>query len=761
MFISNFTNTHTTTIEEAVYFTPNGCKGRRLKENLTHINAIFADFDFKPKEVTGDNKPDYKQFMLDLSDLPTPTYVVESGNGWHVYWCLEESLVVDDDNRTELTQQVEGMHRYIRDNYGSDGGAIDVLHLLRQPGFEHKKMPDHPFMVKVVEENDDAYTLDELLNAFPPVYKEVYTGDDSPVNEYDIKTVAIDVWKEKGAEVSFDQSGRLMWNGETTATFIGRNGSRNYIATTSEEYPYQGNATTYVSGVLGVSTKEAYKWLVDKYGSLLPVASLGLKTSVSDPCPERTAFVSHIVDPQWGDKDWMKQYKFLASEYALEFHNYFASVYPHLVYERGEDKIYWNYQEDAGVYVELNATEVRGLVLHLLRTEGLRDRATESNVRNVLARYRGDYKERGVEYGAFDSDDTWFHANNGWVNLETRVFESHTPARHSRVKSAVDYDAGAMCPTYDKFLEHDLHLKVDQVRVIDQFSGLSLTNDIKYQKMLTLLGRPGCGKSTLLNTWAQVLGEKAIEKKLPELTGEAMRFAGAQFVGATLCWFDEVDVKKSEMGNNLGTLITGETIQVERKGINGIVKANNTVKCVLTANRLPLTAEVGIYRRLIMVPIEVSFVENGTVDIDVPNRLKTEASGVLNRMITGLQDLRKMRGFTVIDGHEDLIEDYKASSDTIAEFLDEYFEVGSDEDFVETTVLYKSYKHFVDGNNFMRSITPQKFGKLLSTQPLSRFSHIEARRTKSARGWVGIKLKQEYEIDSYGDTIQAKKALNF
>jgi P4 family phage/plasmid primase-like protien len=480
-----------------------------------------------------------------------------------------------------------------------------------------------------------------------------------------------------------------------------------------------------------------------------------------DNCPERTAFVLHISDPQWGDKDWMKQYKFLANEYALEFHNYFASVYPYLVYERGEDKIYWNYREGDGVYVELNATEVRGLVLHLLRTEGLRDKATESNVRNVMARYRGDYKERGVDYGAFDQDDTWFHANNGWVNLETRVFEAHTPSRHSRVKSAVDYDADAICPTYDKFLEQDLHLKPDQVRVIDQFSGLSLTNDIKYQKMLTLLGRPGCGKSTLLNTWSQVLGEKAIEKKLPELTGEAMRFAGAQFVGATLCWFDEVDVKKSEMGNNLGTLITGETIQVERKGINGIVKANNTVKCVLTANRLPLTAEVGIYRRLIMIPIEVSFVENGTVDIDVPDRLKIEASGVLNRMIDGLQDLRKMRGFTVIDGHEDLIEDYKASSDTIAEFLDEYFEVGGEEDFVETTVLYKSYKQFVDGNNFMRSITPQKFGKLLSSQPLSRFSHIEAKRTKSARRWVGIKLKQDYEIDSYSDTIQTKKVLNF
>lgn len=272
MFLNHFPNTHTTTLGEGVYFTPNGCKGRRLKENLTNVNAVFADWDFKPKagEPTGSGKPDFKQFMLDLDDLPTPTFVVESGNGWHVYWLLENSIEVDDSNRDELTKQVEGIHRHIRTNYGSDGGAMDVLRLMRQPGYEHKKQPEHPFMVEVVVDNGDTrYTLGELLESIPPIYEEVVEHvDNLNCEDYDIKQVAIDVWAEKGDVVGFDTLGRMVWNGEKTGTFIGRNGKQNYIATTSDDYPYRGNPTTYVAGVLGISTKAAYRWLVEKYGEL-------------------------------------------------------------------------------------------------------------------------------------------------------------------------------------------------------------------------------------------------------------------------------------------------------------------------------------------------------------------------------------------------------------------------------------------------------------------------------------------------------------
>jgi P4 family phage/plasmid primase-like protien len=460
-------------------------------------------------------------------------------------------------------------------------------------------------------------------------------------------------------------------------------------------------------------------------------------------CPERKYYKKLLQNTESDPK----KIKAAATQYTHAFHHHFARVYEHLLYEAGDDKTYWLYDEIEGIYQELSGVSAVALVLKLLESEGLRERATESLAKTILARYRANYIERGKSFDDFDNDDSLFHANNGWVHLTTLEFTPHTPLQLSRMKSAVDYNADAVCPYYDKFLDEDLKLKEDQVRVIDQFSGLTLVNDIKYQKMLTILGRPGCGKSTLIDAWMGVLGDKSMEKKLTELQGDAMRFAGSQFVGSTLCWFDEVDVKKAEMGNSLGTLITGTHINVERKGINGIVKARNTIKCVLTANRLPMAAELGIYRRLIMIPIQVSFVEDETEVLDMPDKLTKEASGILNRMIRGLQDLRKMGRFTMIEGHEDLIEEYKAQSDTMAEFLDTYFEPASEEYFVETNDLFKAYQQFAEGNSFTRMITPQKFGRLLATQPLDRFAKIAPGRPNRTRSWTGLKLKSEYKFD--------------
>lgn len=270
MFLNHFTNPYQQTLypEGSPFFTPNGCNGARLKENLSHVNAVFADWDFKPKEgeATGTGKPDFKQFMLDLAELPTPSIIVESGNGWHLYWLLEQSIVVTDENRAELTKQVEGIHRFIHERYGSDSGAMDVLRLMRLPGHEHKKQPEHPFMVKVVEESDDRYTLEELMERMPPIYQETVVHDVVDGDDWDIRQVAIDAWAEKGDTVSFDTLGRMIWNGQHTATFVGRTGNCNFIATGSTEFPYKGNATTYSAGVLGISTKEAYKRLIKKYG---------------------------------------------------------------------------------------------------------------------------------------------------------------------------------------------------------------------------------------------------------------------------------------------------------------------------------------------------------------------------------------------------------------------------------------------------------------------------------------------------------------
>lgn len=470
-----------------------------------------------------------------------------------------------------------------------------------------------------------------------------------------------------------------------------------------------------------------------------------------DVCPEATAF------HEYNGAD-VKEYENLRKKHLIAFYKYVAMREPHLLFERGTEKTYWRYNYETGVYDDLTNVDAVEIITKLLIDEGFRVEGKVTMARQVLLNYRAMFPQRGVSFSDFDNYDDYFHAKNGWVNLETGEFSGHTPLRLSRRVSAVSFDPDATCPLYDKMLDSDFQLKKDQIRVIDQFSGLLLTGDISHQKMLTLIGKPGCGKSTLIDVWKSVLGDMATSNSLTDLTGDRFRFIGASLAGRTLCHFDEVDVKRSEMGSNLGNLITGTTFRLERKGENNVTNARNRLKCVLTANSMPQSAEIGIFRRIIFIEFVRSFYDEETVDRQLPKKLQGEISGILNRMIRGLADMRKMGGFTMIEGHDDLIEGYKVSSNTVAEFLNEYFEPGTEEDSVSSTVLFNTYKEFMGDNRFKMTLTPQRFGQLLGSQPLRAFTNM--RSTKGAKGiryWTGIRIRDEYTLDQFDAQILVPK----
>lgn len=483
---------------------------------------------------------------------------------------------------------------------------------------------------------------------------------------------------------------------------------------------------------------------------------------LKEKCLPRTAYHRHLATQATDKKEWLATLKTLSAQYAVYFHDFLHEKKPYLLFEKGEDGVYWNYNTENGIYEELPGTIVRGIIIDLLFKEQLAMYATESFAKDILARFRAQYSERGVKYDDFDTSDVWFHCKNGWVHTMTREFEDHTPARLSRRISAVVFQKDALCPTYDTFLDIDMRLAADQIQALDQFSGLILTPDISRQKMLTIIGRPGCGKSTLVEVWMKILGDCATEKKLTALTGDSYRFAGSDLVGKTMCWFDEVDVKRAEMGSNLINLITGANILVERKGVNGIVRAKNRVKCILTANNLPRSVEAGAYRRMLLLPVENSFSDSDTADHNMANKLATEMSGIFNRMLRGLSTL-KSSGFVKIEGHEDIIEDYKIASDPIAEFLDTYFEPAGEEFTIDTSVLFIAYKEFMGVKNQVYEKTCRQFGRAVASQSLIKFKSIKNRKRsdKNIRCWAGLTLKNEYEIVSEFGMIREKSTTIF
>jgi hypothetical protein len=110
-------------------------QGRRA-ENIVRTRALFADADGK------------QQVASCASVLKTcgvsPSMVVNSGRGAHVYFCTDVPL-----------QQFSSLQKQLSVKLGTDGAVKDLPRVMRLPGTLHLKDPVNPRLVKLVVSEDE------------------------------------------------------------------------------------------------------------------------------------------------------------------------------------------------------------------------------------------------------------------------------------------------------------------------------------------------------------------------------------------------------------------------------------------------------------------------------------------------------------------------------------------------------------------------------------------------------------------------------
>jgi len=97
------------------------------KSDLTHAVALWADVD----NVA--NKP---HMVAELKRLHSPTWVVDSGNGLHVYWRLKQPFAITDPARRDLLERIaSGIAAHVK----APVGTHDSTRILRIPGTFNNK----------------------------------------------------------------------------------------------------------------------------------------------------------------------------------------------------------------------------------------------------------------------------------------------------------------------------------------------------------------------------------------------------------------------------------------------------------------------------------------------------------------------------------------------------------------------------------------------------------------------------------------------
>lgn len=246
-----------------IYFTPNPCSGGRKETDVTSIEWVYCDID-------GGDK--VSQDVL-IKDAPIPPdMIIESKNGYHLYWKCH-------CGRGEFDQIIAGIIIY----FNADKAISSTNEVLRFPGFYHCKVDKNnvsgePFKINIVKEYaGQNHSAPELISAYPAA---VAVEDEiEAIKQIPIKSVLDKLG------VTY-QNNFIYENGEQTSASI--NDRKNYVCRFSGK---EGSGSTIdVAMSFGKMAKaEAIKWLKQNW-------NITKKKSEEKVVPYRFLTMSDVYD---------------------------------------------------------------------------------------------------------------------------------------------------------------------------------------------------------------------------------------------------------------------------------------------------------------------------------------------------------------------------------------------------------------------------------------------------------------------------------
>lgn len=286
-----------------------------------------------------------------------------------------------------------------------------------------------------------------------------------------------------------------------------------------------------------------------------------------------------------------------------------------------------------------------------------------------------------------------------YINLKNKTIEitangvdlvdfNHTHGL--RYKLDYDYNPDATCSMFDKYLSEALP-DADARKTLQQYFAAVLLRDDRVEESLFLTGGGGNGKSVMFDIITAIFGKQNISHTaIDKLDNEIHRVDMCdKFIN--YCADAGEKIRRSEI---FKTLSSGEPMTARRL-YQQPFKMENYGKMVFNCNALPDCADTseGYYRRLIIIPFNVSFRGAANEDTNLSGKIiSSELSGILNWIIAGAQELIKNNGkIELCKVTHDARADYQNSLDSVKAYLQEEELIAGDEDNIEHRITWSSF----------------------------------------------------------------------
>lgn len=389
-----------------------------------------------------------------------------------------------------------------------------------------------------------------------------------------------------------------------------------------------------------------------------------------------------------------------------KFARYIKKILNILYTEQGEFFRYKN-----GVYESVSEEYIKGYMANLL---------LKTYPCFVSSKYEGMYlfhlKKIAFYKGKFNKHKNMICLKNGMYDIKTGKLLPHNEKYRCTTQFPVEYDETAKCPQFTKFLKSVFKDNKKIIKVIQELFGYILVKNTSAQCFFIFYGTGSNGKSVLANIFMAFVGENNYSSiSIKDISRNFSR-AKLSDVVLNISTENESDSNKLLNSQYIKAISSGDSMEAEFKGQDGFT-FKPTCKLIFCTNTLPQFNDKseGFYRRIMIVPFEAHFsIKDGTADINIEEKLKTEMSGILNFALVGLRRLIKNNyTFTASKKMDKLKVKYKKLVNPYEDFWSQCIAAKAPPDGKMNTKkeFYDEFINWCIKNKHTRyaNITPRKF----------------------------------------------------
>lgn len=289
---------------------------------------------------------------------------------------------------------------------------------------------------------------------------------------------------------------------------------------------------------------------------------------------------------------------------------------------------------------------------------------------------------------------------NGVLNVKDGLLYDHSMEYGFRSVLPCDYDPDAKAPRFEKFLQEITQNRQGLIDILQEFLGYIFANgDCKHQKVLMLLGTGENGKSKFIELVRALASKDGYSSlSIKDMNSDQNRY----LMEGKLVNIAEENSKDSFRDTELlKNFVSGGHIRV-KKLYSQPYEYENRTKLIMLCNRLPDSQDNthGFYRRLLLIPFDQEFSDAlGNKDPDLLEKLLAELPGIFNWVMEGYKRLHKNNRFTEHAASIALVQKYKADTNTILAWANDYIEYTPDKNSsTNRQELYDDYTRFCESN---------------------------------------------------------------